>query len=101
MNDDNMATMGSKPKGEQPGQLSDSKDQSGSSFKDQTVQETGNLDGWKLALVITGLCLAVFCMALVRPQQSLLRGEMTQVYPGQHHHCNRNPSYHRRVSRFR
>ncbi|RSL61000.1 hypothetical protein CEP54_006415 [Fusarium duplospermum] len=64
MNNDNMATMGSEPKVEQSGQLSDSKDESSSSVTDQTAQETGNLDGWKLALVITGLCLAVFCMAL-------------------------------------
>ncbi|KAL2678885.1 hypothetical protein Neosp_009637 [[Neocosmospora] mangrovei] len=66
MNDDNMAqpTMGNVPKAEQSDQPSDSQDESSSTFTDQTVQEAGNLDGWKLALVITGLCLAVFCMAL-------------------------------------
>ncbi|RSL74776.1 hypothetical protein CEP53_000057 [Fusarium sp. AF-6] len=64
MNDDSMATTSSEPKANQSGQLSGSREESGSSFIDQTIQESGSLDGWKLALVITGLCLAVFCMAL-------------------------------------
>ncbi|KAM5349230.1 hypothetical protein ACJ41O_005737 [Fusarium nematophilum] len=53
-----------RPKTEQSDRFSDSKDESSSSVQGQTLQAVGKLNGWKLALVITGLCLAVFCMAL-------------------------------------
>ncbi|KAH6883832.1 major facilitator superfamily domain-containing protein [Thelonectria olida] len=46
-----------RPKQEDPGDSSDS-------VNLEPFQAAKNLSGWKLALVMTGLCLAVFCMAL-------------------------------------
>ncbi|KAH6988857.1 major facilitator superfamily domain-containing protein [Ilyonectria sp. MPI-CAGE-AT-0026] len=53
-----------RPKAGESKEVSDSQDEMPSSVDLETFQGTGNLSGWKLALVIIGLCLAVFCMAL-------------------------------------
>jgi hypothetical protein len=47
------------------GDTADPKGEATSSVDSGPFQETKKLSGWKLALVMTSLCLAVFCMALV------------------------------------
>jgi hypothetical protein len=59
---------------------------------------TKSLSGWKLTLVMIGLCSAVFCMALVRSFDIYISKFIgTNIQTGQYHHCNGNPAYYGRI----
>ncbi len=51
---------------------------------------------WKLTAITIGLCLSVFCMALVSKPTLLYQTQLT-ICSGQHHYRNSHSSYYRSI----